>query len=162
MSRTRGRWELESPQVVLHAIDDLCRFVAGRVVVASLTLDTQEVVAAAVVPEPAEPQACWDPHEASMRLHDVAIELVPERTATRSGWAPMTHLLVTVVCREGRVIDTMTEHRWFRAWRYSNHLTRAIDGDIYVVTPHGWTGVMDRRAGHEPRLRPRLALAPGS
>jgi hypothetical protein len=47
------------------------------------------------------------------------------------------HLLITVVCRQGRVIDTITEHRWLHAWRYSNHLTRAVDGDVYVVTPYG-------------------------
>ena len=127
---------------------------------ASLHLDSQEVVDAAVVPDPSEPQACWDSYEASRRLCEVAERLVPPRTGTPTGRSPITHLLVTVVCREGRVIDTINEHRWFRAWRYSNHLTNAIDGDIYVVTPNGWTGVMDRRAGLVPRLRPHLALAP--
>ena len=116
---------------------------------AALTLDTQELSAAACVPDPAEPQPFWDPHDASSRLRDVALELVPESTGAgaRPGRSPVTHLLVTVVCREGRVIDTIAEHRWFGAWRYSNHLTSAVDGDVYVVTPHGWTGVMDHARG---------------
>ncbi|WP_256792948.1 hypothetical protein [Terrabacter sp. Ter38] len=159
MTRSRERWELEDPELVLQSIDDVCSLVSGRVVVAALELETQEVVGASVVPDPAEPQPCWDPYDASARLRGVAVDLVPERTGTPRGRSPITHLLVTVVCREGRVIDTIAEHRWFQAWRYSNHLTSAIDGDVYVVTPHGWTGVMDQRGGHLPRLRPRLALA---
>ena len=111
-----------------------------------------------VVPESAEPQPSWDPFEASERLCDVAVGLMSDHASTTTGLSPATHLLVTVVCREGRVVDTMAEHRWLSAWRYSNHLTSAIQGDVYVVTPHGWTGVMDHRAGGHPRLRPRLAL----
>ena len=162
MTRPRQRWELEDPELVLRSIDDMCPLVSGSVVVAALTLATQELTAAAYVPDPAEPQPFWDPHDASSRLREVALQLVPESTGAgaRPGRSPVTHLLVTVVCREGRVIDTIAEHRWFGAWRYSNHLTSAVDGDVYVVTPHGWTGVMDHRAGHEPRLRPRLTVAP--
>lgn len=160
MSRHRERWELEDPESVLRAVDQLCPFVTGRVVVALIDIDTHKLVHAVVVPEPVEPRPCWDPHDASARLHEVAVGLMSEHESMTAGRGPRTHLLVTVVCREGRVIDTMAEHRWFRAWRYSNHLTSALEGDIYVVTPHGWTGVMDQRAGHLPRLRPHLALAP--
>ncbi len=74
----------------------------------------------------------------------------------------MTHVLVTVVCRNGRVIFTRREEFWFRAWRYANHFRGAFDGDIYVVTPHGWGGMIDRRGGYEPALghpgRERLSL----
>jgi hypothetical protein len=160
MTRPRQRWELEDPELVLRSIDDVCPLVSGSVVVAALTLDTQELTAAAYVPDPAEPQPFWDPHDASSRLSEVARHLVAESTGTQRARSPVTHLLVTVVCRDGRVIDTIAEHRWFGAWRYSHHLTSAVDGDVYVVTPHGWTGVMDHRAGHEPRLRPQLTVAP--
>ncbi|KRB47091.1 hypothetical protein [Terrabacter sp. Root181] len=162
MTRPRQRWELEDPELVLRSIDDVCPLVSGSVVMAALTLDSQELTAAAYVPDPAESQPFWDPHDASSRLSEVALQLVPESTGAgaRPGRSPVTHLLVTVVCREGRVIDTIAEHRWFGAWRYSDHLTSAVDGDVYVVTPHGWTGVMDHRAGHQPRLRPRLTVAP--
>lgn len=160
MTRSLERWELEDPDRVLRAVDALCPLRAGQVVVASVHLESQEVVDAAALPDASEPQPCWDPYEASRRLCEVAERLVPPRTGTPTGWSPITHVLVTVVCREGRVIDTITEHRWFRPWRSSNHFTTATEGDIYVVTPHGWTGVMDKRAGLVPRLRPRLALAP--
>ena len=162
MTRPRQRWELEDPELVLRSIDDVCPLVSGSVVVAALTLDSQELTATAYVPDPAESQPFWDRYDASSRLGEVALQLVPESTGAgaRPGRSPVTHLLVTVVCREGRVIDTIAEHRWFGAWRYSDHLTSAVDGDVYVVTPHGWTGVMDQRAGHQPRLRPRLTVAP--
>lgn len=45
------------------------------------------------------------------------------------------------------------EFDWLRAWRYSNHMLGALHGDVYVVTPHGWTGTIDQRAGVDPCLR---------
>jgi hypothetical protein len=82
------------------------------------------------------------------------------------GWQPPGFLFVTVVCRQGRVIPTDQDYFWLAAWRYTNHISNAFDGDVYLVTQHGWTGCMDRRAGFEPRLivggssRRRLAVVP--
>lgn len=64
----------------------------------------------------------------------------------------ISHTLVTVVCRDGYVIAGRREFDWLRAWLYSNHFRGTFDGDVYVVTPHGWAGSMDHRAGHEPCL----------
>ena len=64
----------------------------------------------------------------------------------------ITHVLVTVVCRQGRVTGTEHEGAWLMAWRCSNHLRGAFQGDVYVVTPHGWGGYLDHRAGYEPCL----------
>ncbi len=160
MTRSRERWELEDPGRVLRAIDSCCPLRVGQVVVASLQMESQELIAAVVVPDPPESQRGWDRLDASHRLAKVAEQLVPPSRRTATGWSPATHLLLTVVCREGRVIDTITEHRWLNAWRFSDPLQSAVPGDVYVVTPHGWTGVMDTRAGRLPALRPRLALAP--
>ncbi|MER7072513.1 hypothetical protein [Terrabacter sp. NPDC000476] len=99
-----------------------------------------------------------DRHCISEKLREVGESLAPERKRTAQGWSPMTHTLVTVVCREGRVVPTRVEFRWLDAWRFSNHLTCAYNGDVYIVTPHGWTGVLDSRAGWEPRSRPHLEL----
>ena len=76
---------------------------------------------------------------------------------------PPTHVLVTVVCRSGRVVPGPEELFWLRAWRYSNHLANAFDGDVYLVTEHGWTGCMDRRAGFTLGLhrRPMHLSVPG-
>jgi hypothetical protein len=57
------------------------------------------------------------------------------------------------------VIPTERDYFWLAAWRYSNHLSNGFDGDVYLVTEHGWTGCIDTQAGFEPRLRPR-ALGP--
>ena len=159
MTRRRLPSQIDNPQTVLRRIDKLSPLVAGRVVIACVKLDTQEVEAVECVMEPVEPQECWDQYEMSQRLCTIAESLAPERTLTLKGWSTITHVLVTVVCREGRVIPTNAEYRWLSAWRYSNHLTSAFNGDVYVVTPHGWTGAIDWRAGRDPQLRPRLVLA---
>ncbi|WP_446663703.1 hypothetical protein [Flexivirga sp. B27] len=49
-----------------------------------------------------------------------------------------------------------------RAWLYSNHFRGTFDGDVYIVTPHGWAGSMDHRAGYEPHLQNVAANAPGA
>ncbi|GAB3497584.1 hypothetical protein GCM10027572_30490 [Flexivirga lutea] len=58
-----------------------------------------------------------------------------------------------VVCRDGYVIAGRREFNRLCAWLYSNHFRGTFDGDVYVVTQHGWAGSMDHRAGYEPCLR---------
>ena len=55
----------------------------------------------------------------------------------------------TVVCREGYVVQTATEGQFRDAWRRTA-LLELSDGDVYVVTPHGWTGFLDGRCGLVP------------
>lgn len=88
------------------------------------------------------------------QLRHVAQELVPPLTWDGVSGSPLTGELYTVVCREGRVVDTLVESQFLYAWHYSNHGTSAFSADTYVVTPHGWTGTFDPRAGMEPRLSP--------
>jgi hypothetical protein len=104
-----------------------------------------------------------DRHEASQMLRRHAQTLAGDSAGTSSGWRVPQYLFVTVVCRRGRVVPTTRDYFWLAAWRYSNHLSGGFDGDVYLVTEHGWTGCMDRRAGFEPSLRAdfaHLALVP--
>jgi hypothetical protein len=126
------------------------------VIVALVEIDTQRLVEARKV---APSGAVWPPTTPdglSSVLCGLAESMVPPPTFEGRRWSPITHVLVTLVCRDGRVIDTVREHVWMHAWRRSNQLTSAIAGDVYAVTPHGWTGVMDERAGFTPRTRPAL------
>lgn len=92
--------------------------------------------------------------DASDLLRTHAAALVGDRSWGDGGWMPPQYVLVTLVCRHGRVIPGPEELLWLSAWRHSNHLGNAFDGDVYLVTEHGWTGSIDRRAGFSPSLRP--------
>jgi hypothetical protein len=94
-------------------------------------------------------------YEASDLLRAQAEAMVGRRPWVDGGWMPPRHVLVTVVCRLGRVVPGPEELFWLLAWRYSNHLTAAFNGDVYLVTEHGWTGCADHRAGFTPALSPR-------
>ncbi|MCK0112546.1 hypothetical protein MWU75_10385 [Ornithinimicrobium sp. F0845] len=88
------------------------------------------------------------------QMQAIATDLAPLRTFDGERWSEMDGGLVTVVCREGRVVSTADEHQFFPAWRYSNHMTAAFDGDIFAVTPHGWTGTLSEACGLVPALQP--------
>lgn len=85
-------------------------------------------------------------------LRQVARELAPQRSWAGSGWSPVTGELVTVVCREGAPVVGPVEAQFYYGWRNSNHLTAALDGDVYVVTPRGWAGLFGAWAGPVPAL----------
>jgi hypothetical protein len=93
--------------------------------------------------------------EASGLLRRHAEALAGERPWRDGRWMPPRHVLVTVLCRSGRVVPGPDELFWLMAWRYSNHLAHAFESDVYLVTEHGWTGYLDKRAGFTPTLRPR-------
>lgn len=65
---------------------------------------------------------------------------------------PPRHAALTVVVRPGLCVFGPNEGRWMSAWRYSNHLTNAFDGDLILVTEHGWTDLMTEFAGHSPAM----------
>ena len=142
-------WNLADPEATLREIEARCPFELDAVIVAAVELDTQRVTDARVATVGGLPD---DHYDASDLVRRLAEEMVPERWATGREGHGITHVLVTVICREGRVTFTRREGLWFRAWRYANHFRAAFDGDVYVVTPHGWGGMLDDRAGLEPRL----------
>lgn len=144
---TSRRWELDDPADVLRQVNAICPFRSGETVVAAVRLADQVVTGARVATR--KPEEGRDDSDLARKM---AEELVPERWSVVKDGSGISHLLVTVVCREGRVIPSRKEYDWMRAWRYSNHFRGAFHGDVFVVTPHGWTGVLDERAGYEPSL----------
>jgi hypothetical protein len=62
------------------------------------------------------------------------------------------HALVTVVVRPGRCVFGPNELVWSLGWRYANHFEAAFDGDLILVTEHGWLDFMTKEAGFEPAM----------
>ncbi|GAB3879490.1 hypothetical protein [Terrabacter terrigena] len=143
---------LDDPADTLTDIDRLHPFVSGLVVVASVDLEQQVMLAAAPLPE--EPSGGWDLHAAGCALTDVALALLPSRPPGRR----RRGALITVVCRRAPSSRSAVDEWWAEAWIHADPCIDAAVGQVFAVTPSGWHGVGDRRAGVEPRLRPRLSL----
>jgi hypothetical protein len=155
----RYPWDLENPADILMQVNAVCRFKLGRTIVAAVRLSDQTVTGAEVITERRLPQK----HLSGSDLaREMAERLVPERWAIVKDRSGMSHVLITVVCRPGFVVPTAQEFDWLSAWRYSNHFRGAYDGDVFIMTPNGWSGTLDHRAGFEPCLRGdrHLRLAP--
>lgn len=90
--------------------------------------------------------------ELSEVLRAVALDSVPARTWDGVRHGPITGELITVVCRHGHATITPTETQYFLGWRYSNHLTAAFHGDVFVVTPAGWANILGDWCGKSPAL----------
>lgn len=150
--RTYHPWEVRDPAAMLDVVLTVRRPGPGDVFVVLLRrADTSEQTVLDVVRvHQGHPP---EPHEASEMLRDRASRLVGPRPWTGDHWASPQHVLTTVVCRPGRVVPGPVELFWLLAWRYSNHHADAFDGDVYLVTDHGWTGTHDQRAGFTPALR---------
>ena len=107
-------------------------------------------------PEPIVDEDSSFDHESirrlSVALRAIAQDAAPQRTWTGGRWSAMTSELITVVCREGEAAITPVEMQFFWGWRYSNHLTTAHDGDVYVVTPVGWATLGGEWFGTQPVL----------
>ncbi|WP_076263838.1 hypothetical protein [Intrasporangium flavum] len=142
-------WNLKDPEQTLRDVAAICPFHLDDVIVAAVDLRTQAVTGAQVVTTTGHPP---DHPGDSELVREVAEALVPERWAASPEGHGITHVLITVLCRNGRVTFTAREAAWLSAWRYANHFRAAFDGDVYIVTPHGWGGSLDHRAGYEPRL----------
>lgn len=155
----KSSYTLADPAASLAAILEAGDARAGRTIIAHLDLESQELLGVRTIDTPTpipghdgpSRDARW---EALSTLRDQLREIAEDLVPIPEVWcAPyLTGELYTVVCREGRVVDTLTEWQFLNAWRISNQNTPAISADTYVVTPHGWTGALDRRAGLEPRL----------
>lgn len=152
MSQARDQWDVADPQETLDAIIARSHPADGDVIVAMLRSQdggAREIVDVTVVHPAGQP---IEQLTARDRLRRHAQSTAPSGLWNRGKARTVDHVFVTVVCRSGRVLPGPTELFWSLAWRYSNHLTDAFFGDIYILTPHGWTGVHDRRAGFTPAL----------
>jgi len=90
------------------------------------------------------------PHEQpdlSRLLHDEmqTLPIPPWRRDLRT-------IVVTIIGRSGFNVWTSIESTWAMGWRYSNHLTGAFDGEIVVVTEHGWAALFTEVGGGQPAL----------
>ena len=64
-----------------------------------------------------------------------------------------THAAVLAIVRPGLCVLGANEGRWCNAWRYVNHLRRLYDGNLLLVTEHGWHDLLSDCAGSTPALR---------
>lgn len=166
--REKFIWDLTDAAATLNEILKQSGAGLGEVVVAHVDMASQRVTGTRIVTS-RRPAADTDGHPApegethradlSRILRDVAIELAGEREWVGDRPAPITGVLITVVCRTGYVVDTAADWRWLMGWRYANHNSSAFDGDVYIVTPHGWTGILDNRCGLSPVLDRRRPSA---
>jgi hypothetical protein len=164
---SRERWDVANPRKTLREVVDRARPVDGDVVVVTMAARTGGATQILDVTTVHTAGAPLERHEASELLRRYAVATVPELPPARAGARAdhegrprgLDYVVVTVVCRGGRVVPGPTEMFWALAWRYANHLANAFDGDVYTVTPHGWTGLSDERAGFTPALASPMARA---
>lgn len=150
------RWDVREPASIIGEMVNRCRARPGDVLVGLVTAGDepdQAVTEVARVHRGDRPPR----FEASDLLRARAESMAGERPWVDGRWMPPRHVLVTVVCRSGRVVPGPDELFWLLAWRYSNHLAAAFNGDVYLVTEHGWSGCMDKRADVTPALQARPA-----
>lgn len=156
-TRTGYPWELTDPQTTLTEILDSTQAQVGDVIVACVDLETQAVTGTRRLrlPAPAPRTHSIDVDAAVDRLSHTLCALAQDLAGEpEHGQGRSVRTLVTLICREGRVVATASDYDWYYAWRYSNHFSAAYDGDIYIVTPHGWIALGERPCGLEPRLSP--------
>ena len=90
---------------------------------------------------------------------DIGAVLRDTVDAFRLGWRRhREHAVVTVIVRPGRCVLGPNELVWSMGWRYANHFEAAFDGDLILVTEHGWLDMVTHEAGHQPAMRPAPAV----
>lgn len=62
------------------------------------------------------------------------------------------HSGVLVVIRRGLCVLGPNEGEWCRAWRYVNHFKSLFNGNLILVTEHGWIDQLSNRADRSPAL----------
>lgn len=164
-AQAHNPWDLVDPAETLAQIIGRGRARPGTTLVAYVDIASQDVQRIRRLPTPTpylgevEEDEYWAMRALSDDLRGLAQEMAPIRTFDGNRWSRMTGVLVTVVCREGQPVSTDDEWQFWAAWRYSNHLTAAFEGEVYVVTPHGWTGTLSEQGGEAPALDSRHVLA---
>jgi hypothetical protein len=138
-------WDIKDPDLLIRAVAELVPLAedTAYVVLVRRPSTQQEIVEIRKLDLP----ALLDDDD------DISDEL---RDAVRSFGVPDTreclHAVVTVLVRPGLCVMGPNEAVWLKGWRYANHFVRAFDGDLILVTEHGWTDFMTRFAGHAPRM----------
>jgi hypothetical protein len=139
------RWDIKDPEQLIHDVAEQVTLTedTAYVVLVRRPSTRQEVVEIRKLDLPA---LLDDDDNISGELCDMVQSFgIPD---TRE----CLHAVVTVIVRPGRCVIGPNEAVWFRGWRYSNHFARTFDGDLILVTEHGWTDMMTDFAGPEPRM----------
>jgi hypothetical protein len=155
--------EEASAAQLLDAILETSKAHVGDTVIARVDRATSAITDTQLMltPQPSmggdEPNRWFDDQyvsRLSAALRSIAVDMVPPRTWTGSGWSIPQDDLVTLVCRRGDAKITSTESQFHFGWRFSNHWTNAFDGEIYVVTDEGWSSLYARESGTWPIVVP--------
>lgn len=161
-------WNLHSPGEVMNHVATATKLRDGDIVVATVTADdggARDVIDVTTIHSGDQPTERHAQELIRAHANHVAGPCFwdDSRRSGDGGWSRPTYVLVTVVCRTGVVMPSPAEFFWLMAWRYSNHLANAFDGDIYAMTEHGWTGYLDQRAGMTPTIERHraMSIAPG-
>lgn len=146
---------LENPNARRQVLDDIVRLASpthGTTVIAHVDIATFDVVSWKAIPTRTPvmrvgrhatshaTETMWDFYQ---QLCGIAQEIVPARTWDGEKNGPITGELVTLVCRDGEAKMTEVEVQYAVGWRYSNHLTAAFHGEVFVVTPEGYASLFD-------------------
>ena len=139
--------QLRNVQEFMDAVTTTLPITAGSVtlVVVDHPSTRQRILAVRRLETPAAAHEHYEQHELSALIREEM------RTLPIPPWSRDIHtVVVTIIGRAGFNVWTETETTWAMAWRYSNHLTGAIEGDIIVVTEHGWANLFLHQGAAEP------------
>jgi len=89
-----------------------------------------------------------------MEVRDLLYETMQRLPVPEFAGPDTRHMVVTVLVRPGLTILGRHESQWLMAWRYCNHLKGAFDGDIVLVTEHGWAHWPSECGDLDPRMEP--------
>ena len=168
MTRDERPWELLDPAATITEILEQSGAALDQTVVAHVDIATQRVTGTRTVttPRPVRYEGSDEGEHARHRLSEQVREIAEDlgrqrqRNLDRPGWEVPDSVLITLVCRTGRVVTTAREMQWARAWLYSNHFMSSFNGEVYIVTPDGWAASSGQSYGVSPRVgvTPRPAL----
>lgn len=142
------RYELRNAQELIDEIAATVPLIDGTVLLALVHQPAKQqklLALKALSPLPADID---DGHRGrSDLLYDEVHKLaIPPRSDDSAS------ILVTVVVRTGINGWGEEEIRWATGWRYSNHNSEAFDGDIVVVTEHGWCSLWSETGAATPAM----------
>ena len=143
-----ARYELRDPQALLDEIAASVPLTEGRVLLALVHQPAAAQRLLALEELTPLPSDIDDHHRGrSDLLYDRVSKLaIPPRSETSAS------ILVTVIVRGGTNGWGHEEKLWAMGWRYSNHNSEALNGDLIVVTGHGWCSLWSQLGGHGPSM----------
>ena len=143
-----AKFELRNAQELIDEIAETVPLVEGTVLLALVHQPAKQQKLLALKELTPLPDDVDEGHRGrSDLLYDEVRKLViPPRSDDSAS------ILVTVVVRSGINGWGEEEKRWAQGWRYSNHNSEAFDGDIMVVTEHGWCSLWSETGAPKPAM----------